>query len=64
MKKIILLISTVFMTSYLFMNYFVDGKKNFILESYLSADVKQKIKKYIFPYKVIANQHKEILRLK
>jgi hypothetical protein len=45
------------------MNYFVDGKKNFILESYLSADVKQKIKKYIFPYKVIANQHKEILRL-
>jgi len=63
MKKIILLIFTVFMTSYFFMNYFVDGEKNFILEKYLSTELKQTVKKYIFPYKLIALQQKEILRL-
>jgi len=64
MKKKLILIAIIISLTYLFVTFFV-GKGFFsVADKLLSRDQVQIIKKYVFPYKVIAEKDKTILTLK
>ena len=59
-KKLILLISTIIIGSYLFITTVIGNDKFNNFKSLLNDEKKQLIKKYIFPYKYISQQEQMI----
>ena len=59
-KILILLITIIIIGGYFFISSLIGNQKYSNLKSLLNVEQKELIKKYIFPYKIISQQHQAI----
>ena len=63
MRKVILLLLVVFLISYLIIIYLMKNDRLSFVSSFLTTEQTQLIKEYIFPYRVIKEQKRQISEL-